>query len=114
MTGSSSNYGTDSTLSISQCPGDFSEDLGACLNEKFFGEAQSFGAEANSPAGMYTDLCHLTPGATYYLNMAPSKKGDWTQSSCTSTQWCWTTLIIDVDSCPGAPGNDCNALINGA
>ncbi len=117
MTGSSSNHGTDSTLSISQCPGDFSEDLGSCLDEKFFGEAASFGAEAGAAAdsqvGMDTHLCHLTPGASYWLNMAPSYKGDWTQSSCTTSQWCWTTLIIDVDTCPGAPDNDCNALING-
>ncbi len=116
MTGSSSNYGTVSSMAISQCAGDFSPDLGACLNEKFFGEGISFGAEAGAAAdstvGMDTHLCHLTPGQTYYLNMAPSAKGDWTKSSCTA-EWCWTTVIIDEDECPGAPGNDCNMLING-
>jgi hypothetical protein len=120
-TGSSSNDGTTSTISISQCPGDFGEDLATttskCISEKFFGEAQFFSFEAGyaatSQMGSSPSICHLQTGVKYYLNIAPSKLGDWTQSSCTTSRWCWTTVIAAVEECPGAPDMGCMGYIQG-
>lgn len=117
FTGSSSNYGTVSTLSISECPGDFDPALGPCLMDKFFGEGVEFFFESGSPPGSgpagNPDICHLKPGKTYYFNMAAGSKGDWSKSSCSATAWCWTTLIALGGTCPGAPNNDCGPLIDG-
>jgi len=115
FSGSSSNYGTLSTLSISECPGDFNPDLAGCYNDHFFSEAVFFSVETNSPppASTAPGVCHLTPGKKYYFNMAAGKNGDWTQSSCSDTAWCWTTLIYTEASCPGAPNMDCGGVISG-
>jgi hypothetical protein len=110
LTGSSSNYGATSTVSFSQCPGDFSPDLDKCINSHFFGEAQTIYVSSNLAGATG---CQLDPGKTYYLNIAPAKEQDWTQSSCPAGAWCWTTMINIGANCIGAPDNSCEPLEQG-
>ncbi|HEY4058173.1 MAG TPA: hypothetical protein VGM39_16285 [Kofleriaceae bacterium] len=111
--GSTSNGGHVSTVSVSECPGDFdatklNSATSTCLYNHFFPEGPEFTIETGHAAGSLAanaaQFCHLQQGKKYYFNVAPSKDGDWTQSTCTQGVWCWTTIIASGAACDGANG----------